>query len=370
MRRLWIILLTEFKSWRNDPITAVGGILPPLIILIAFSIMFGARPTFKIALINNDAGSYGEVLRETLTETLSPFDVPYYDISPLPEAEAWAEYERYHLDGVWVVPQDFTERIKAGQNPQIDMYFSNYIDDLAKNHRIYQGEVIWKFYEKIGMSEPPLAMREEYPLPEMVDWFDIVAVGVTLLSFTLGGMMNILMLTYKEQMAKITLEFGMSPRSLGWVMAPKIIMALIMSLLTGTFFLGIIYLWTGSWPGEYLWRVWLLAGTVSLFWIMAILVVGLRARHFMGAAIGVVLTGVTAFFIGGGLLMVRNNEVNVPWFSWLLPNTYAVDTLRDYILFHSPSAGWASSLAITGAFAAVAVIGGIAYASHQLRSSR
>jgi hypothetical protein len=183
-------------------------------------------------------------------------------------------------------------------------------------------------------------------------------------------MMNILMLTYKEQMAKITLEFGMAPRSLNWIMIPKIIMALIMSLATGTLFLGILYLWKGIWPGQYFWNVWLLAGLVSVFWIMAVLVVGLRARHFMGAAIGVVLTGVTAFFVGGGMLMVRNNETNVPWFSWILPNTYAVDALRDFILFHTFSHDWNSSLMIVSLFAVVAVIGGISYANYQLRQSR
>ena len=77
-----------------------------------------------------------------------------------------------------MVPEDFSENIEAEKNPEIEMHFSNYIDDLAKNHRIYQAEVIWSFYEKIGIPEPPLAIQEVYPLPQMVDWFDIVAVGV------------------------------------------------------------------------------------------------------------------------------------------------------------------------------------------------
>lgn len=370
MRRLWIILLTEFKSWRQDPISAIGGILPPLIIMIAFSIMFGARPTFKIAFINNDEGNYGEVLRQAINETISPFGVPYYDISPLSESEAWQAYHEYRLDGVWVVPPDFSTRLEAGQEPEIEMYFSNYIDDLAKNHRMYQAEVMWKFYEMIGMPSPPLAIQEEYPLPKMVDWFPIISVGAALLSFILGGMMNILMLTYKEQVAEITLEFALSPRSLGWVLVPKIVMALFMSMTTGTIFLGILYLWIGAWPGIYLWHVWVLAGLVALFWIMAVLVISLQARHFMGSAIGVVLTGVTAFFVGGGLLMVRNNEANVPWFSWLLPNTYAVDAMRDFILFNTFSPDWGKSLMILTAFALVALIGGIGFTSNRLRRSR
>ncbi|MCB0202437.1 MAG: ABC transporter permease [Anaerolineae bacterium] len=370
MRRLWIILSTEFKSWRQDPVSAIGGILPPLIILLAFSIMFGARPTFKIAFIDNDEGKYGEVLRQAIDDTISPFDVPYYDISTVSETEAWEAYQQNHLDGIWVIPEDFSARLEAGEEPEIEMYFSNFIDDSAKNHRIYQAEVMWTFYEKIGMPAPPLDMLEEYPLPKMVGWFPIISVGAVLLSFILGGMMNVLLLTYREQVAKITLEFALSPRSLGWVLLPKIILALFMSLVTGTIFLVIIYLWTGAWPGRYLPYVWLLAGLVSLFWIMAVLVVGLRARHFMGAAIAVVLTGVTAFFVGGGLLMVRNNEVNVPWFSWLIPNIYAVDALRDFILFNTFSPDFVKNAIILTIFAGVAVVAGVGIASNQLRRSR
>ncbi len=370
MKRLWIILSTKFKSWRQDPVSAIGGILPPLIILIAFSIMFGARPTFKIAFINHDKGDYGEILRQAIEETISPFDVPYYDISTQSETEAWEVYEQNHLDGIWVVPEDFSERVDAGQGPEIKMYFSNFIDDAAKNHRIYQAEVMWTFYEKIGMSSPPLAMQEEYPLSKMVGWFPIISVGAALLSFILGGMMNVLMLTYREQVAKITLEFSLSPRSLGWVMLPKIILALVMSLATGTIFLIVIYLWIGVWPGQYLLYVWLFAGLVSIFWIMAVLVVALRARHFMGAAIGVVLTGITAFFVGGGLLMVRNNEANVPWFSWGIPNTYAVDALRDFILFNTFPADFGKNIVILTIFALVAIVAGVGIASNQLRRSR
>lgn len=367
MRRFWIILRTEIKAWRRDPVTALGGFIPPFFILVAFSLLFGGRPTFRIAVLNHDVGPYGALLRQTFDETLSPFDVPYYDVVPLSEAEAWTAFRAYRLHGVWVIPADFSRRVEAGQAPQVDMYFSNYIDDVAKNHRLYQAEVMWRFYERIGMPAPPLAMSEEYPRPEMVGWFPIIGVGVALLSFILGGMMNILLLTHKEVVSKVTLEFGLSPRSLGWVLFPKILLALAMSLVTGTGFLGILYLWTGAWPGRYLWAVGVLAGLVALFWIAAILLVGLRARHFMGAAIGVILTSMMVFFIGGGLAMIRNNEASVPWFSWLFPNTHAVDALRDLILFHAWPVDWTATLLRLTAFAAISLAVGTGLASRQLR---
>ena len=65
MKRLWILLKSEFNAWRHDPITALGGILPPSLILIAFALLFGGRLSFKIAVVNQDQGPYGTILHQT-----------------------------------------------------------------------------------------------------------------------------------------------------------------------------------------------------------------------------------------------------------------------------------------------------------------
>lgn len=106
-----------------------------------------------------------------------------------------------------------------------------------------------------------------------------------------------------------------------------------MGLLTGTAFLGILSLWPGVWPGRYLPAAWLLAGLVILFWVGPALLVGMRAQYFAGM-IATILTGLTLFFVGGGLGLVRANWEAVPWFSRLFPNVYAVD----------PCATWSCSI--------------------------
>ena len=119
------------------------------------------------AAINNDLGLYGDVLRETVAEVESPFSVPYYDVLEVSVEEAWETYHAYRLDGLWVIPEDFSTRLDAGENPEIEMHFINYNDDRAKNHRIYSAEILWRFYEKIGQPAAPIYLSEEYPLPEM-----------------------------------------------------------------------------------------------------------------------------------------------------------------------------------------------------------
>jgi ABC-2 type transport system permease protein len=368
MRRLWILFKTEFNVWRHDPITALGGVIPSLFILIAFSLLFGGRLSFKIAVINKDQGDYGQILVNTFQEVISPLDnQPYYAVQDLDSESAWLAFEEYRIEGIWIIPEDFSQRIIAKDHPELDMHFMNYNDDRAKNHRIYSTEVLWRFYKNIGFPDPPLELTEEYPLLEMVDWVSIISIGIVLLAVTLGSIFNMFILTYKAQTGKITLELGLSPRSLAWILVPKTLLALVFGLVTGSFFLVIIRLWLGFWPGGYIWAVWLLTGLVAVFWIQVALVSGLVAHNYMTGAIGSILGAMIVFFIGGGLSMVRAHQDAVTWIAWLFPNTYAVDPIRDLVLFNAwPSDFWSVLVKLIG-FASLAVLLGSLFSTRKLR---
>jgi hypothetical protein len=247
------------------------------------------------------------------------------------------------------------------------MHFSNYNDDRAKNHRIYASEIIWHFYTEIGFPGPPLLLAEEYPRPVMVAWFPIIAVGVVQMSAILGGMLNIFMLTFKEQVTRITIEFSLAPRSLLWVFLPKVVLASLAGLITSTFFLLILRIWLGVWPGRYIAAVWLLSTLVSVFWIALALLLGLQARNLMAGNIAAILSAITLFFIGGGLSSVRGNEERVLLIAWLFPNAYVIDPLRDLVLFTTlPQDFWTATLKVTG-FAVVGLFVATALAARKLR---
>ena len=368
MKRLWILFKTEFNVWRHDPITALGGVIPSIFILIAFSLLFGGRLSFKIAVINKDQGDYGEILVSTFQEVISPLDnQPYYAVQEYDPESAWSAFESYRIEGIWIIPEDFSQRISEGDHPELDMHFMNYNDDRAKNHRIYSAEVLWQFYKNIGYPNPPLELAEEYPLPEMVDWVSIISVGIVLLAVTLGGIFNMFILTYKAQIGKVTLELGLSPRSLAWVLVPKTLLALIFGLVTGTLFLVIIRLWLGFWPGGYIWAVWLLAGLVAVFWIQVALAAGLVAHNYMAGAVGSVLGAMIIFFIGGGLSMVRANRDAVTRIAWMFPNTYAVDPIRDLVLFNTWPVDFGPVLFKLVGFAFLAILMGSLFSTRKLR---
>ena len=266
-----------------------------------------------------------------------------------------------------MIPENFSTTIEAGNHPEIEMYFMNYNDDRAKNHRIYSAEVLWQFYKNIGLPAPPLERAEEYPLPEMVDWVSIISIGIVLLSITLGSIFNMFILTYKAQTQKIILEFGLSPRSLGWVLFPKIVLALLFGLVTGSIFLIAIRIWLGFWPAGTLWVVYLLAGLVAIYWSQVALAMGLVSRNYMSGAVGSILGAMIVFFIGGGLSMVRAHKDAITWVAWLFPNTYVMDPLRDLVLFNTWPIDFWQVLFTLLAFAGAAVFLGSIFAVRKIR---
>lgn len=110
----------------------------------------------------------------------------------------------------------------------------------------------------------------------------------------------------------------------------------------------------------------MLCGLVALFWVPPALMVGMRARYFAGM-IAMILTGLTVFFVAGGLAMVRSNWDAVPWFSRLFPNLYAVDPLRDLILFGAWPVDWGATVLKLVGFAALSLAFGWRLAARQMR---
>ena len=369
MRRAWILLRTEALAWLRDPLPTLGGFMPTLIMLAAFGLLFGGRLAFNLAIVDHDAGDAGRLLRAAALEVPSPLDgLPYYKLIDVPEEQAWADFEKGRIQAVWVVPEDFSARIAAGDHPAFDMHFSNYNDDQAKNHRLYASEIRWRLYEKLDYPPPPVAWAEVYPREAMVAWFPIIAVGVALLAAMLGGMINMFMLTWRERQSGLTLQLSLAPRSLLWVLVPKTLLALIVALGTGTALLVIGSLFTGCWPRPAHWAaVELLMGLCALFWIGGALVAGLRVREFFAGMVLTILTGMTIFFLGGGLSLVRPNWEGTLLVAKLFPNLYLVDPLRDLVLFQQLPADWGRAMAYGCGFAALGIVAGFVLAARQLR---
>jgi hypothetical protein len=367
MKRYLLHLRIEFLAWTKDPISVLGGFIPTLVMLFAFGMLFGGNLSFKIAFINHDTGEAGKVLESAFAEAISPLNrQPYYAIQDFDEAAAWQAYEKNRIDGVWVVPENFSESIAAGNPLPVEMHFVNYNDDRAKNHRIYSAEILWTFYHKLGL-EAPLEITETHTMPKMIDWFPIIAVGIIQLSAIIGGMMNMFMLTHKEKISGILQEVSTAPHNLLPFLLAKATLAFMMSIITGTGFMFIVYLWIGFWPTGHLLLTWLYLGLGAIFWVFISLMFGITFKAYMAGAVTTILTGILLFFLSGGLNNVRGFESEAVLAARFFPNMYAVDQLRDLILLQTVPADLLHSLLILTGFLIISGVISLSVTSHAIR---
>ena len=367
MKRFFMHLRIEFLAWTKDPITILGGFIPTLVMLFAFGMLFGGNLSFKIAYINHDTGEAGKILESVFSETISPLNhQPYYALQDLDEESAWQAYETHRIDGIWIVPENFSESIHAGEPLPIEMHFSNYNDDRAKNHRIYSAEILWAFFHKLGL-EAPIELSEIHSLPKMIDWFPIIAAGLIQLSTIIGGMMNMFMLTHKEKISGILAEVSRAPHSLLPFLLSKVVLAFIMAILTGTGFMFIVYLWLGFWPSGVLLLTWIYLGLSAIFWIFVALMLGITFKAYMAGAVTTMLSSILLFFITGGLNITRGFENEMVFLAWFFPNMYAVDQIRDLVLQQSVPVDLTQSILILTGFMIVSSIIGSGVTSRAIR---
>ena len=72
-------------------------------------------------------------------------------------------------------------------------------------------------------------------------------------------------------------------------------------------------------------------------------------------------------FIAGGLSLVRVNLDRAVWFTWLIPNAYVIDPMRDLILFHQCPLDWGTTLLKLMGFAILGIAVRWLFAVRQLR---
>lgn len=376
MKRFWILFKTDLKTWQKNPMATMSGFMPALMMLFTFGLLFGGKTAFPVAVVNQDTGEYGKLFIETMAEVESPLGGGYYAPMVMSEENAWEKYNSFAIDTIWIIPEDFTQRLMTGDQPKLDEYFHNYNDDRAKNHRIYPTEVLWRFYEKLGEMEPelelafpPLLMREEYPADNIVGWFPLVGVAVALLGAMLAGMINVFALTQQEQVAGITTDIGLASRSLNIFLLSKLAFSILIALISTSIILIVLYLWIGVSAGIYIWPALLLAGLVALFWAGLALILSFLAGQALGGGIVVVAAGLIVFFIAGGMAPVRYMPGNIWWLIQFFPNTYAVDPFRELVLFNTMPVNWNQTILTLTLFAAVSLSAGFFFAQRQLRKS-
>ena len=318
-----------FILFRTDPRAILAGIIAPTAILIIFAITFGNFKPFSVSIINQDQGNMGLILKQEILQQISPLEnKAYFQDMKLDKETAVKKYQSGELLGVIIIPQDFSAKFQNSQNPRIEYYLNNYNTDLAKNMRLYLQEGILAFYQRYTPAKA-LEIEEIFTVQRQVHWFNIIATGVFLLAVLIGGMFSFLYLLFKEKSYGTLLEYQLAPVSPLASFNARLLFSLFMAVITGTFNGILIYLMTGMNLLTGLEYIIIPLLFTAIFYISFAAIFALYLNNFAGAAVGSMVIAVLLWFMSGGLVSTKGATGIIKIISYLIPNRYALEIIRD-----------------------------------------
>jgi ABC-2 type transport system permease protein len=349
MALFWIEIRKLFLLFRADPKSVGGGFIAPSLMLVMFYLIFGHLAPFPLAIINQDAGSWGTTLEESMLTQISPLgNIPYFTKHAYTTVEeALSAYEQGHLVGVLVIPSDFSERLERENSPSIDYHLNNANADFAKNLRLYLQEGILHFYRS-NYPQVQVTVEEVYDAPVQVEWIVIIASGVWLLAFVIGGMFNVLYLYFKEVQHKTLVEYHLAPRSIVPSFFARISFAFGVSLSTGMLNAALILLLVRVNVFPFFLRLLPVFALTAFTYIFAACLFSLHMRNFYGVVLGAMFGAVLLWFISGGMVHARATGI-LGLIAGCIPNIYALQVVRG-ILFDPQQAHYFTNLGILTLF--------------------
>lgn len=231
------------------------------------------------------------------------------------------------MNGILVIPEDFSERFASGEPAQVSYAFDNYNTDMAKNLRLYLDEGIFAFYQE-HMPGMEIRVGREYAVVAQLDWFAIIAVGVFMLAFLMGSMFNFLYLLNKERVYATLSEYRLAPGSLVPTFAARVVVALLAGAAGAAVSAVLVWMLTG---------VNLASCTLTTLPVLTVLgvafvsfsaIVSLTVRKFSGAAMLSMVTAVVVWFLSGATTSVKYATGTLLDVALTLPSSYGLSQIR------------------------------------------
>ena len=125
MDRMWAIVERDLRRFSKSPMLIVMSLILPIVQLVILGYAFGGRVRhLNVALVDQDHGVEVVRLRElanAVAANAATFTlIPYTD-----EGSALAALRNGRLNGVIIVPPDFSRRVLAGLSPRVALIEDN-----------------------------------------------------------------------------------------------------------------------------------------------------------------------------------------------------------------------------------------------------
>jgi len=336
MNRMWAIVERELRKFFRSPALMMAAMILPLVQLIVLGNAFGGKITgAKLGIVDHDNGTQALRIREafdSIQATVRTLRPVYYQDEKL----AVADVHNGQLDGLLVIPQEFSRRVYEQNHPRIVLVVDNTDNFMSSTLETKLSELTEALNQPV--FEPRIVQRtaldivELYPYVEYMKY--LLPGSITLAMFVsvmIGG--GIVYIDDKARgvhegylvtpITKLELIFGLNLAGALKAMMAGVVITVIGSLIAGA--------GTAFRPDVLIWLLLLIALTsIAFITMMFLIMVRVDDPLVPRAIFGILNT--LMFFPSGAIYPVKAFPGWLRAISAIDPFSYAVHGFKALLL--------------------------------------
>jgi len=352
----WTWVLANLKLFFRDRGTLFWSIVFPIFFMGLLGLGFGRTDPidFRIGIVDEDGTPWSDQLRGVMGNESLPFAITNYTtLDP-----ATAAVEGDDLDLVLVIPRGFSDFMNlsvSGVNAtlQLPVYWG--VSDRGAGSVAvgFVQDVLDGFYRAVTQNPPRVSVDPTALNARSLEYIDFLAPGILAMSVMQNGVFGLSLFIVSAREKRILKRFQATPAGAAYILAGRIIPALLISLVQVGLLLSVA----------------ILAFGVSIVGNFGILLIAVMFGAIVFICLGFLISSIAKtaenaeqltnvatlpmFFLGGVFIPVDRLPEAVQAISYAMPLTYFSDSLRAIMLHDAGLAEVAVSLGVMGAFAAV-----------------
>lgn len=332
---VWAVARKDLALWVRRPSIIGVTIFPPLILLLVLVLQAASVTSEPVAIVNQDTGAAATALQKIAT------GYDGFSSRVEPAAVARGDYRDLRVSSVLTIPKGFSAAVAAGRHPAVRWQVRNFNADSTNDLERSIADVLTQFMATGVAGPDPVHLTASETDQHAGDagfvGFQLVAVLVMLLMQ--AGLINAGLAAALEWRTGTVKELILAPVSSATLAVGKVVAGAIAADIAGVLLFAVAR--AGGWLPGLPWDYGLLAlGVMTLFGMFGSAVgvaLATRVRSLDQVNLLSFVVSLYLFFLAGGIAAVQYLPGWLRTVAHVVPNTYAIDALRDTLLYGTVS---------------------------------
>jgi len=352
---LWVV--ANLKMFFRDRTTLFWAIVFPILLMGLLGLGFGRAQSIdvRLAVVNNDNTPSSVALWHALDRTSPPFKVSNYTDMDV----AKAAVEKGDLDLVAVIPRGFEDwlnrtRTNASTGPfSLPIYVGVSEQGTGAIGASAFEQVVDAFYRNATNSTLKLTVARADLNQQSLQYIDFLAPGIVAMSIMQNGVFGLSLFVVSARERKILKRLQATPAGAGYILAGRIVPAILISFVQTAVLLSIAIFGFGVKITGNVGVLVLSVGFGSLVFVtLGFLVSSVSKTVDSAESLTNVIT-LPMFFLGGVFIPIDRLPPAIQAVSNAMPLTYFSDALRNIMLHGAGLADVAVDVVVLTVFAFV-----------------